>query len=231
MTMGLVMIGAIETNDSAVDLTQVTPIAQLTSEYEAIVVPADSKYKTLEDFAADLKADPSKLAIAGGSAGGTDQILAGLMAKAVGADPKKVNYVAFSGGGEALAAILGGKVAAGISGIGEFSEQVKAGKLRALAVSAPERVASMDAPTMKEAGVDVELANWRGMVAPPDLPADQKQGLIDLVTKMHDSQQWKDALAKNGWDDTFMAGDEFATFLTAEQARVKTIITELGLAK
>jgi putative tricarboxylic transport membrane protein len=153
------------------------------------------------------------------------------MAKAVGADPKKVNYVAFSGGGEALAAILGGKVAAGISGIGEFSEQVKAGKLRALAVSAPERVASMDAPTMKEAGVDVELANWRGMVAPPDLPADQKQGLIDLVTKMHDSQQWKDALAKNGWDDTFMAGDEFATFLTAEQARVKTIITELGLAK
>jgi putative tricarboxylic transport membrane protein len=231
MTMGLVMLGAIETNKSAVDLTKTTPIAQLTSEYEAIVVPANSKYKTLQEFVADFKTDPGKLAIAGGSAGGTDQILAGLMAKAVGADPAKVNYIAFSGGGEALAAILGGKVAAGISGIGEFAEQVKAGKLRALAVSAPERVGSLDAPTMKEAGIDVELANWRGMVAPPDLPADQKQGLVDLVTKMHDSPQWKDALAKNGWEDTFMAGDEFATFLTSETTRVKAVIKDLGLAK
>jgi putative tricarboxylic transport membrane protein len=229
MTMGMVMVGAIETNKSAVKLDQTTPIARLTSEYEAVVVPASSKYKTLQDLVADLEADPGKVAIAGGSAGGTDHILAGMIAKAVGADPRKVNYVAYAGGGEALAAILGGKVAAGISSASEFAEQVKAGKLRALAVSSPARLPSLDAPTLTESGVDVELANWRGMVAPPGISDADREGLIRVITEMHGSAGWKDALAKNGWDDTFMAGDEFATFLTEEQRRIQAVVAELGL--
>jgi putative tricarboxylic transport membrane protein len=231
MTMGLVMVGAIQTNKAKVTLDQTTPIAQLTSEYEAVVVPAKSSYQTMGDLVADLKADPRKVAIAGGSAGGSDHILAGLIAKSAGADVKRLNYVAYSGGGEALAAILGGKVAAGISGVGEFADQVKAGKLRALAVSSPERVEGFDAPTLKEQGVDVELANWRGIVAPPDLPEEQRNALIDLITRMHDSQGWKDALAKNGWEDTFLTGDRFKAFLAEEQTRVTGVLTELGLVK
>ena len=229
MTMGLVMVGAIETNKSAATLADVTPIARLTSEQEAVVVPTDSPYKTLADLVADWKRDPGAVSIAGGSAGGTDQILAGLLAQAAGIDPKKVNYIAFSGGGEALASVLGGKVSAGISGVSEFTEQVAAGKLRALAVSGAERVEGFDAPTAKEAGLDVELENWRGFVAPKGLSDADKKALTDTVQKMHDSQAWKDEMAANGWDDAYLPADEFATYLAEEQTRIKGVLTELGL--
>ncbi|GII00626.1 tripartite tricarboxylate transporter substrate binding protein [Planobispora takensis] len=229
MTMGLVMVGAIEQNKSQVSLADTTPVAKLTEEYEIVVVPAESPYKTLADLTAAWKADPAKIAIAGGSAGGTDHIVAGLMAKAAGIDPKQVNYVAHSGGGEALNALLGNKVAMGISGVGEFAEHVKSGKLRALGVSSPARLASVDAPTLKEGGLDVELANWRGFVAPAGLDDEAKKNLTDAVTKMHDSQAWKDAVAKNGWTDVFQTGQPFADFLTAEQTKVKAIIAEMGL--
>ena len=221
MTMGLVMVGAIETNKSAATLDDVTPIARLTSEQEAIVVPADSPYETLQDFVAAWKTDPGKLAIAGGSAGGTDQILAGLVAQAAGIDPKKVNYIAYSGGGEALAAILGGKVAAGISGVSEFTDQVAAGKMRALAVSGAEPVEGFDAPTIKESGLDVELTNWRGMVAPGRHQRGRQAGARRAPSqKMHDSDAWKARWSKNGWDDAFLPADEFATFLAEEKTRV-----------
>lgn len=229
MTMGLVMVGAVEQNKSKVTLAETTPVAKLTEEYEIVVVPAASPYRTLADLVAAWKADPAKIAIAGGSAGGTDHIVAGLMAKAAGIDPGRVNYIAHSGGGEALNALLGNKVALGISGIGEFAEHVKSGKLRALGVSSPARVGSVDAPTLKEAGLDVELANWRGFVAPPGLDETAKKNLTDLVTKMHDSQAWKDAVAKNGWIDSFQTGQKFADYLAAEQTKVKTIIAEMGL--
>ncbi|GAA0836543.1 Bug family tripartite tricarboxylate transporter substrate binding protein [Streptosporangium amethystogenes subsp. fukuiense] len=229
MTMGLVMVGAVEQNKSKVTLADTTPIAKLTEEYEIVVVPAGSPYQTLADLTAAWKADPAKIAIAGGSAGGTDHIVAGLMAKAAGIDPKQVNYIAHSGGGEALNALLGEKVAAGISGIGEFAEHVKSGKLRALGVSSPARLGNVDAPTLKEGGLDVELANWRGFVAPGGLDDGTKQELIELVTKMHDSPAWKDAVIKNGWADVFQTGQPFADFLAAEQTKVKAVIAEMGL--
>jgi putative tricarboxylic transport membrane protein len=229
MTMGLVMVGAVETNKSATTLDDVTPIARLTSEQEAIVVPASSPYKTLADFVAAWKTNPGKLAVAGGSAGGTDQILAGLVAQSAGIDPKKVNYIAYSGGGEALAAILGGKVAAGISGVSEFTDQVAAGKMRALAVSGSERVSGFDAPTIKEGGLDVELTNWRGMVAPAGISAEDKTALTAAVQKMHDSAAWKAQMEKNGWDDAFLPADQFATFLADEKTRVSGVLKSLGL--
>lgn len=229
MTMGLVMVGAIEQNKSKVTLAETTPIAKLTEEYEIVVVPADSPFKTLADMVTAWKADPSKVSISGGSAGGTDHIVAGLMAKAAGVDPKQVNYIAHSGGGEALNELLGNKVSAGISGVGEFAEHVKSGKLRALGVTSGERISGLDAPTLKEGGLDVVLANWRGFVAPGGLSDADKKALTDLVTKMHDSQTWKDAVAKNGWIDSFQTGQQFTDYLNAEQTRVKAVIAEMGL--
>ena len=229
MTMGLVMVGAIETNKSQATLDDVTPIARLTSEQEALVVPTSSPYKTMADFVEAWKKDPGKLAIAGGSAGGTDQILAGLLAQAAGIDPKKVNYIAFSGGGEALAAILGGKVAAGISGVSEFTDQVASGKMRALAVSGAERVEGFDAPTAQEAGLDVELENWRGFVAPAGISDADKKALTDAVQEMYESQAWKDQLDKNGWDDAYQPADEFTAYLAEEKTRVAGVLAELGL--
>lgn len=229
MVMGLVMVGAIETNQSKNTLDDVTPIARLTAEDEVIVVPANSPYKTIKDLGDAMKSQGRKVAIAGGSAGGTDHIVAGLLAKAAGASPADLNYVAFSGGGESLAALLGNKVAAGISGVSEYAEQIKAGKLRALAVSGPKRVEGVDAPTITEGGYDVELTNWRGVVAPKGLDDDAKDRLIDVVTKLHDSAEWKEALTRNGWDDTFLAGDEFASFIKDEQETTTTVLRDLGL--
>lgn len=229
MVMGLVMIGAIETSSSPTTLQDVTPIARLTAEDEIVVVPADSPYKTIEDLGKDLAARGRKVAIAGGSAGGTDHILAGLIAKAAGADPADLNYVAFSGGGESLAALLGNKVAAGISGVSEYAEQVKAGKLRALAVSGPEPVDGVDAPTLTEGGYDIELINWRGVVAPKGISAQAKERLVAMVSEMHDSPAWTEALATNGWTDTFLTGADFETFIREEEKTTATVLAELGL--
>ena len=228
---GYVMVGAILTNNSPVKLDQVTPIARLTGEYEAIVVPASSPIQTIGDLIAQLKADPGTVSWGGGSAGGTDHITVGLIAKASGVDPTKINYIPFSGGGEALAAIVGGKVTAGISGYGEFEQQVKAGKLRVLAVSAPEKQANIDAPTLKESGVEVEVQNWRGIWAAPGITPEQQASLIETIEKTAKSKTWQDTLAAKGWADTFLAGPAFAEVLTKEIEQTTTILKDIGLVK
>ena len=231
MVMGLVMMGAIETNDSPVDLSKTTPIAALTTEPEAVFVRADSKYKTMQDLVDDMKANPAKMSFGGGSAGGTDQILLGLIAKAAGVDPSKPKYVAYSGGGEAEQSILSGSVDAGISAISEWADQVEAGKMRVLAVSTakPLEVGGKQVKTLKDQGLDVEITNWRGIVAPPDIKPGERDAAIDAITKLHDSPEWKQALEKNGWTDFFKPGDEFKTFMDSESTRVKDVLADIGL--
>jgi putative tricarboxylic transport membrane protein len=230
MMMGLVMVGAVETNKSAVKLTDVTPIARLVGEAEIVVVPGNSPYDTLEAFVAAWKDDTRGLPVAGGSAGGTDQILAGLLAGAGGVDPRAINYIAYSGGGESLAALLGGKVAAGISGVGEYGPQVQSGDLKGLAVSSEQRSAQVpDVPTITEAGYDVVLSNWRGLMSHPRLTPEARTALTELVTRAHDTEEWRDVLTKNGFDDVFLAGEEFAGFLVEEEQRVQAILSDIGL--
>jgi putative tricarboxylic transport membrane protein len=231
MVNGLVMVGAILTNKSAVTLDNTTPIARLTGEYEVVVVPGASDIKTLADLVAKLKADPGAVAWGGGSAGGTDHILAGLIAKAAGADVAKLNYVPFSGGGEALAAVMGGHVVAGISGYSEWEGQIKSGELRALAISSPERVSGIDVATLKEQGVDVELANWRAIVAPPGISDDQKKALLAAVDAAVKSDSWKKTLAAKNWTDLYLSGDDFAKLLATENARVTEILKGIGLVQ
>ena len=178
MTGGSVMMGAIITNKSAVSLDNVTPLARLTGEYGVLVVPAASPIKSVQDLVAKLKADPGSVSWGGGSAGGTDQILAGLIAKSAGVEATKVNYIAHAGGGEALSSILGGHVTVGVSGWQEFAPQVAAGKLRAIGIAAPERVPGIDVPTLKEQGVDVELVNWRAVFAPPGISDDDQADAV-----------------------------------------------------
>ncbi len=231
MVGGLVMVGAIQTNKAPVNLAQVTPLALLTAEAEAIVVPADSPYQTLQELIADFKANPGAIAWGGGSAGGTDHILVGLIAKAVGVEPAKVNYIAYSGGGEATAAILSGAVTAGVSGVSEFAEQVAAGTMRMLAVSSEQRIAGVDAPTLKESGVDVALINWRAVFGAPGMTSAQRAAVIETIKQMRDSKEWQDALTTNGWTDFFMTGDEFSAFLDNEINRIGAVLRDLGLAQ
>ncbi|MCZ4094652.1 Bug family tripartite tricarboxylate transporter substrate binding protein [Sinorhizobium psoraleae] len=228
---GYVMVGAILTNKSPVTLKDVTPIARLTGEYEAIVVPAASEIKTMADLVAALKKDPGAVSWAGGSAGGTDHIAVGLIAKAAGVDPTKINYIAYSGGGEALAAILGSQVTAGISGYGEFESQVKAGTLRLIAVSSAERLPGIDAPTLKESGVDVVVENWRMVAAAPGLTDEQKAAVSADIEKLAKSSGWQEVLKTKGWQDTYLAGDAFNEQLAKDISATETVLKDIGLVK
>ncbi len=231
MVNGITMIGAILSNKAPVNLDQVTPIARLTGDPLVIVVPANSPIKSVKELADAVKADPAKVTWAGGSAGGADHILAALFTKAAGSDPAKVNYIAFSGGGEALAAMLGGRVTAGISGYGEFESQIKTGKLRALAISSGKRLANADVPTLKEQGMDVEVVNWRAIMAGPGITAEQKKTLTDTVEKVVKSKEWAEILKQRGWEDFYLAGAPFETFLKEEQVRVGDVLRSIGLVK
>jgi putative tricarboxylic transport membrane protein len=231
MVNGFVMVGAILLNKSPVTLDQVTPIARITEETQVIVVPANSPIKNAKDLADAIKKDVAKVTFAGGSAGGVDHIMAALFVGAAGAEAAKVNYVPFSGGGESLAAILGSKVTAGISGYGEYEGQIKAGKLRAIGVTSPQRLPGIDVPTFKEQGIDLVLTNWRSVVAPPGVSAAQKQALSEAIDKMAKSAAWKDILKQKGWDDAYLAGPAFEKFLKDEQVRVRGVLMSVGLVK
>jgi putative tricarboxylic transport membrane protein len=230
-TVGFVMVGAILLNKSPVSLSQVTPIARLTQEVQVMVVPASSPIKTAADLAEAARKDVAKVTFAGGSAGGVDHIMAALFVGAAGADASKVNYVAFSGGGESLAAILGGKVTAGISGYGEYEGQIKAGKLRAIGITSPARLPGVDVATFKEQGIDLVLTNWRSVVAAPGLSDAQKKALADLVGKLVASAAWKDILKQKGWDDAYLPAEAFTKFLGDEQKRVGDVLASVGLVK
>lgn len=228
---GITLVGAIISNNAPVTLDKVTPIARLTGDPLVIVVPASSSLKTVADLTAAIKKDVAGTIWAGGSAGGADHILAALVTNAAGGDPAKTNYVAFSGGGEALAAMLGGRVTAGVSGYGEFESQIKTGALRALAVSSPERIAGVDVPTLKELGHGVEVVNWRGVFAGPNIAPEDKQKLSKLIETTLKSPQWAEVLKARGWSDYYAPADEFSAFLASEQTRVHEILKSLGLAK
>jgi putative tricarboxylic transport membrane protein len=228
---GSVMVGGILVNKSPVSMTQVTPIARLTGEYDVIAVPANSPIKSLKELMAQFKANPGSVSWGGGSAGGTDHILVAMIAQATGVDVSKINYIPFAGGGEAVSAVLGGHVTVGLSGWGEFASQITTGKMRPLAVTSSKRLAGIDVPTLKEQGIDVELANWRGVFAAPGISDAQKKDLIATVDKTVKSKPWQDALAKNQWTDLYLSGDEFKTFLDNELKQTEKVINGLGLAK
>jgi putative tricarboxylic transport membrane protein len=224
---GMVMIGAIYLENAPVNLSMVTPVARLTGEYEMIVVPAKSPHKTMGDLVKTFKANPGGVSWGGGSAGGTDHILVGLIAKAAGVDPTKINYVPFKGGGEAIAAIVGGHVTAGVSGIGEFAEHVKGGRMRALAVSSASPIDNV--PSLKEQGLAVELTNWRGVFGAPAITAAQRDALIKIVRGATESASWKETVKKLGWSPIFLSGEDYKKFIDEDTKRIGGIIDSLGI--
>ncbi|MFD3910203.1 Bug family tripartite tricarboxylate transporter substrate binding protein [Streptomyces sp. NPDC088147] len=230
MSMGLGVVGAVHTNKSPKTLADTTPIARITEESDIVVVGKDSPFKTIDDLLTAWKANPAKVPVGGGSApGGPDHLAPMLMADAAGIAPKTVNYIPFDGGGELLASILGNKVAFGVSGLGEYLDQIESGELRLLAVTGPERIPGLDAPTLRESGLDTDFTNWRGIVAPPGISDAERTKLLAFFEKLHDSPQWRDSLKKNGWDDAFLTGEKFGDFLAEEDRRVDSVLKELGL--
>ncbi|MEY4283737.1 MAG: tripartite tricarboxylate transporter substrate binding protein [Betaproteobacteria bacterium] len=230
MIGGSVMIGAGIANKSPVTIKDVTPIARLTEEAGVIVVPASGKIKTWKELEAAIKANPKAVSVAGGSAGGTDHLILGMLIKALGKSPRDAAYVAFAGGGPANAALLGNQVVAGISGYSEFEEQIKAGKMIPLAVSGKTRIPGVNVPTLIELGVNVSESNWRGVFAAPGITAPQREALVDLVTKMRNSPAWKQELDTRKWTDAFLTDKPFERELAQDIADKEVLMKELGLA-
>lgn len=229
MVTGGVMVGGIAVSKPNETLADVTPIARVADDYAAIVVPADSEIQDLDDFIEAWKADPTGFSFAGGSLGSIEHLVTAMLAGEVGINPADVNYIAYSGGGDALSAMLSHTTTAGASGYNEVAAQVEAGELRLIAISAPEPVEGVDAPTLVEAGYNVEMTNWRGFVAPPGITDEEQQELVDIVTEMRDSPEWQEALVRNSWTDTFLTGPEFEEFIDQQQQEVNAIVEELGL--
>ena len=227
LVTGLVMVGGIVAHGAPVTLGNTTPIARLTGEFEVIAVPAASPYRTFADLLAAWRASPGTVSWGGGSAGGTDELLLHLVAERVGVASRSVNYVAFAGGGEAVTSLVGGQVTAGVSGIGEFAGQIAAGALRPLAVSSAHRVDGLDAPTLREAGVDLDLSNWRGIVAPPGIAPRERDAIATLMRRLVVTDAWRSTLARNGWSDLYLDGVAFEQFVLAEQARVAGILRRI----
>ncbi|MCC3277415.1 MULTISPECIES: tripartite tricarboxylate transporter substrate binding protein [unclassified Arthrobacter] len=229
LVTGGVMVGAIELADNPESMADVVPIARLADDYAVLVVPADSEIQTLADFLDAWKANPGANSIGGGSLGSIDHLLSGLLAQKSGIDPRDVNYVAYSGGGEALTSLLSHTTVAGMSGYNEVADQIEAGTLRALAISSEERLDGVDVPTFMEQGVDVSMSNWRGVVAAPGISDEAKAEFIAIITEMRDSEEWKDTLERNSWTDSFATGEEFEAFIEEEVSTAQSIVKELGL--
>jgi putative tricarboxylic transport membrane protein len=229
MVMGAVMLGNIITTKPPVSLSQVTPIARLTSEYNVFVLPADSPLKTMADVVAQLKKDPGSVKWGGGSRGSTEHIAAAMIAREVGVDAAKINYVAFRGGGEATAAILGGNVTVGGSGYSEFAQYIESGKMRAIAVTSAQRLKGINVPTLKEQGIGVEIGNWRGVYAAPGITPEQRKALTDMVVKASKSKAWAEAMDKNAWTPALMTGKEFEDFVDREFASLRATMVKAGM--
>ena len=229
MVMGAVMLGGIITGKPPVTLKQVTPLARITSEYNVFVLPTNSPFKSMAEVVAQLKKDPGSVKWGGGSRGSTEHIAAAMIAKAVGVDPAKINYVAFRGGGEAISAILGGNVTVGGSGLSEFAEYIASGKMKPIGVTSAQRLPSLDVPTLKEQGIDVEIGNWRGVYGAPGLSKAQRDELVAKLEKATKSAAWQEALKKNDWTPAWLAGDEFASFVDKEFASLQDTMTRAGM--
>jgi putative tricarboxylic transport membrane protein len=229
MVMGAVMLGGIITGKPQVSLDRATPIARLTSEYNVFVVPADSPLKTMKDVVAQMQKDPGSVKWGGGSRGSTEHICASMLATKVGVDPRKVNYVAFRGGGEATAAVLGGNVTVGGSGYSEFAEYIAAGKMRPIGVTSEKRLPGINVPTMKEMGYDVVLGNWRAVYGAPGITPEQRAALSDLVVKATKTKSWAESLEKNAWTPALLTGKAFDDFVDSEFASLRGIMHLSGM--
>lgn len=230
MVMGAVMLGGIITGKPPVSITQLTPIARLTTEYNVFVLPANSPFKTMKDVVEQLKKDPGSVKWGGGSRGSTEHIAAAQIAQSVGVPASKINYVPFRGGGEAVAAILGGNVTIGGSGFSEFQQYIEAGKMRAVGITSGERVKGINVPTLKEQGIGVEIGNWRGVFGAAGLTPAQRDELTARVVKATKSKAWQDALLKNNWMPALLTGKAFDEFVDRDFSSLRATMVRAGMA-
>ena len=207
-----------------------TPVAAVIADYGVFAVRRNSAFQRWEDVAAAFRANPRQLRVGGGSGRRSmDGLVAALAFKAAGGDPKTVRYIPYDGGGKALAGLLSGETEILSTGLGEALEQHRSGQIRILAITAEQRSAAIPSvPTLKELGYDAAFVNWRGFFGPPGLSDAQISTYVGVLKKMYATPAWEKVRARNGWEDLFKPGKEFATFLERQEKVIGELMGELG---
>lgn len=229
MVMGAVMVGGVVQNNPQITLANVTPVARLFTEYNVIAVRKDAPHKSFQDLLKEFKANPSSVKWGGGSKGSVDHIGVAELAGKVGVPVDKINYIAFGGGGEVVSATLGGHITAIVGGYAELSKYITAGQFRVLAVGSPTRLQGVDAPTLKEQGLDMEIGNWRGVYGAGGITPAQRKELIDAVIAATKTKYWQEQMQANAWTPSLLTGDDFTQFVDAEHARLRAMLVKAGL--
>jgi putative tricarboxylic transport membrane protein len=204
-----------------------TPVVNLVSDPSVVVVNAESPFKGIADLVAAAKEKPGSVIQGGGPYGGSSSITGKLISDVGGAE---LPYTPFKGGGEAVTALLGNHIQFIIENSAEVRPYVEAGKMRVIAVSAPLDIFP-GVPTLKEAGFDVELGEFRIIVAPPGIPAEAQAYYIDLFKRTIETPQWKEYLAKNALVPDWLEGEAVLTYLTDLAVKYKEIDEKMGLLK
>ena len=229
MVMGAVMLGGIITGKPPVGLSKVRPIARLTNEYNVFVLPTQSPFASMREVLVQFRNDPRSIKWGGGSRGSTEHVAVHMLARALGVDARRINYVPFRGGGEAAAALMAGYLSVGGSGLSEFLPHITSKRMRAVALTSPERLPDLDVPTLRELGQDVVIGNWRGVCAPIGLTAEQRLALIERVRLALASPSWNASLAQHRWMSEPLLGEPFEAFVAAEFESMRAVLVKAGL--
>jgi putative tricarboxylic transport membrane protein len=228
---GFAMPGGLATNGSKLSITTAKAVAGVMREAEAFVVPTGSKYRTIGDLLADIKANPKAVAIGGGNYGGVDHVTVATLAATVGVKATDLNYIPYSGGGSLVPDVIGGRVAVGISGTSEFASYVAAGKMRALAITSPKPLKVIKGKTLVQQGVNLTFGNWRGILAPADLSAADYLNTLKIIDILHSSPSWKETLVAKSWIDEYRSGDAFQKWVKQENTDIINVLTDFKLVK
>lgn len=231
LATGTAMLGGVIINDSPVNLDNTRPLARVAEDYDVLVVGSDSPYNSIQDLVKAWKADPKKIRFTGGSAGSIDHLIIAQLAIDQGIAADGITYIPKSGGGEAMQTLLSHTTDVAVTGYNEVADQIDAGRVKALALSAPQRLEGVDIATFEELGFKVNLVNWRGLLAPPGIDDAAFNALEQIVTETRNSEEWKAAMKRNRWVDSFLTGEELRTFIKEDQQRVADLVTQLGLGK
>jgi putative tricarboxylic transport membrane protein len=225
------MPGGLATNGSKLSITTANAVAGVMREAEAFAVPTNSKYKTINDLMADIKANPKTVAIGGGNYGGVDHVTVATLAATLGVKALDLNYIPYSGGGTLVPDVIGGRVAVGVSGTSEFSSYVAAGKMRILAVTSPKPLKAIKGKTLVQQGVNLTFGNWRGILAPADLSAADLLNTLKVMDTLHASTSWKETLVAKSWIDEYRAGSAFSSWIKTENTSIMNVLTDFKLIK
>ena len=224
---GMVMVGAVALQKPAVDMTQIQPLARLTSDYLVAAVASKSPIKNTKDLADSMRADLRALPVAGGSAGGVDHIFAGVLARACKAKPEDLVYKPFAGGAEVVDALLTGTASVGLSGYSEFSDTIASGKLRAIGVSSRRSVFGL--PAFREQGLDATMANWRGVFTGKRVSAVRTAEMLTAVETAAHHESWVRTLKQNRWEPSWLSGKDLAEFMELDLTTARVMVYLLKL--